>query len=39
VIVLDENNSVLHSELVSEIKNEPHYDAAQKALSANAPGM
>ena len=32
VIVLDENNKVLHSELVSEIKNEPDYDAAVKAL-------
>ena len=39
VIVLDENNNVLHSELVSEIKNEPNYDAALKALSANVPGM
>jgi thioredoxin-dependent peroxiredoxin len=32
VIVLDENNKVLHSELVSEIKNEPNYDAALAAL-------
>ena len=32
VIVLDEHNQVLHSELVSEIKNEPDYDAAVKAL-------
>ena len=32
VIVLDENNKVLHSELVSEIANEPNYDAALKAL-------
>ena len=32
VIVLDEHNKVLHSELVSEIKNEPDYDAAIKAL-------
>lgn len=32
VIVLDENNRVLHSELVSEIKNEPNYDAALAAL-------
>lgn len=32
VIVLDENNNVLHSELVSEIKNEPNYDAAIAAL-------
>lgn len=32
VIVLDENNKVLHSELVSEITNEPNYDAAIAAL-------
>lgn len=32
VIVLDENNKVLHSELVPEIKNEPQYDAALAAL-------
>jgi thiol peroxidase len=32
VVVLDENNAVLHSELVSEIKNEPNYDAALAAL-------
>ena len=33
VIVLDENNKVLHSELVPEIKDEPNYDAALKALA------
>ena len=33
VVVLDENDVVLHSELVSEIKNEPDYDAALKALA------
>lgn len=32
VVVLDENNKVLHSELVSEIGNEPNYDAALAAL-------
>jgi thiol peroxidase len=32
VVVVDENNKVLHSELVSEIKNEPDYDAALAAL-------
>ncbi|NBQ84568.1 MAG: thiol peroxidase [Methylophilaceae bacterium] len=32
VIVLDENNKVLHSELVSEIANEPNYDAALACL-------
>ena len=31
--VLDENNKVLHSELVPEIKDEPNYDAALKALA------
>lgn len=32
VIVLDENNKVLHSELVAEITEEPNYDAALAAL-------
>lgn len=32
VIVLDENNKVLHSEQVSEIADEPNYEAALKAL-------
>jgi thiol peroxidase len=32
VIVLDENNKVLHAELVPEIKQEPDYDAALAAL-------
>ena len=32
VVVLDESNKVLHSELVSEIKQEPNYDAALAAL-------
>jgi thiol peroxidase len=32
VVVLDENNKIVHSELVAEIKNEPDYDAALKAL-------
>ncbi|MGH8750200.1 MAG: thiol peroxidase [Burkholderiales bacterium] len=32
VVVLDGNDKVLHSELVPEIKNEPNYDAALKAL-------
>lgn len=32
VIVLDENNKVLHSELVPEIKQEPNYEAALAAL-------
>lgn len=33
VIVLDENNRVIHSELVGEIKNEPNYEAALAVLS------
>ena len=32
VLVLDENNRILHSELAPEIKNEPDYDMAIKAL-------
>lgn len=32
LIVLDEHNTVLHSELVGEIKDEPNYDAALAAL-------
>ena len=33
VVVVDENNKVLHSELVPEIANEPNYDAALAALA------
>lgn len=33
VVVLDENNKVLHSQLVSEISNEPDYDKALGVLS------
>jgi thiol peroxidase len=32
VVVLDANDKVVHSELVSEIANEPNYEAALKAL-------
>jgi thiol peroxidase len=32
VVVLDENDKVLHSELVAEIKSEPDYAAALAAL-------
>ncbi|MGO1660054.1 MAG: thiol peroxidase [Marinobacter sp.] len=32
VVVLDENNKVIHSQLVNEIKDEPDYDAALKVL-------
>ncbi|PRY65332.1 thiol peroxidase (atypical 2-Cys peroxiredoxin) [Vreelandella songnenensis] len=34
VVVLDADNRVLHSELVSELKNEPDYDAALAVLNA-----
>lgn len=33
IVVIDENNEVIHSELVAEIANEPNYDAAIKALT------
>ena len=33
VVVLDEQDQVLHSELVAEIGTEPNYDAAMAALS------
>ena len=32
VVVLDEHDKVVHTELVSEIGNEPNYDAALEAL-------
>ena len=32
VVVVDENNKVLHSELVSDIANEPNYEAALSSL-------
>jgi thiol peroxidase len=32
VVVLDENDKVIHSQLVPEIANEPNYDAALAAL-------
>jgi thiol peroxidase len=34
VVVLDENNKVLHSELVPEIATEPNYQAALDSLAA-----
>ena len=34
VVVVDENNKVLHSELVPEIAQEPNYDAALAAAKA-----
>ena len=33
LLVLDQDNTVMHSELVSEIAHEPDYDAALQALS------
>lgn len=33
VIVLDEQNNVLHSQLVEEIKEEPNYEAALAVLA------
>jgi thiol peroxidase len=33
VVVLDEHDKVVHAELVSEIADEPNYDAALKALA------
>jgi thiol peroxidase len=32
VVVLDENDNVLHSELVKEIADEPNYEAALAVL-------
>jgi len=32
VIVLDESNTVIYTELVSEIANEPNYEAALESL-------
>lgn len=34
VLVLDENNTVLHAELVDDITHEPNYDAALAVLQA-----
>ncbi len=36
VVVLDENDRVIHAELVPEIKQEPDYEAATKALNREA---
>ncbi len=33
IVVLDQDNSVVHTELVSEIANEPDYEAAIQALA------
>ena len=34
IVVLDEENTVVHSELISEIAHEPDYDIAVKLLDA-----
>ena len=36
VVVLDENNTVVHSEQVEDINTEPNYDASFKALGITA---
>ncbi|SDH88352.1 thiol peroxidase, atypical 2-Cys peroxiredoxin [Nitrosomonas sp. Nm132] len=33
VIVLNENDTVIHPELVPEVRDEPNYDAALAALN------
>jgi thiol peroxidase len=38
VVVLDENNTVVHIEQISDITNEPDYGAALKALGISANG-
>ncbi len=38
VVVLDENNTVVHTEQIEDITNEPDYDAALKALGIDAGG-
>ncbi|MFM2344162.1 MAG: putative thiol peroxidase [Pseudomonadota bacterium] len=35
VVVLDEKNTVIHTQLVREIKDEPNYDAVMQALSSS----
>ncbi|QTF93789.1 thiol peroxidase [Halomonas sp. BM-2019] len=37
VVVLDENDCVIHAELVPEIKQEPEYEAALRALDGYTP--
>lgn len=34
IVVLDENDMIVHTELVKEISDEPDYDAALKAIGA-----
>lgn len=35
VVVLDENNTVVHKEQIEDISTEPNYDAALRAVGAN----
>ncbi|MES2963474.1 MAG: thiol peroxidase [Bdellovibrionota bacterium] len=39
VFVLDKNDDILYIEHVTEIKNEPNYDAALKVLQSTKPGV
>jgi thiol peroxidase len=38
LVVLDENNTVVHQEYIEDITNEPNYGAALKALGINVDG-
>ena len=38
IVVLDENNTVVHVEQIEDITNEPDYGAALKSLGINANG-
>jgi thiol peroxidase len=36
IVVLDENNTVVHQEHIDDISTEPNYDAALRALGINS---
>ena len=38
IVVLDENNTVVHREQIEDITNEPNYDTALRALGISANG-
>lgn len=38
VVVIDENDTVVHTEQIEDITNEPNYDAALRALGISANG-
>jgi thiol peroxidase len=38
VVVLDENNTVVHQEHIEDISNEPNYDATLRALGVSVDG-